>query len=175
MLADILCQQCGEEMRRKNLLATAVIGAIFLLYHAGGFSAEHRTARYTTIAMSATADQKNPMRATVHTQFTDQVRSVGEAFQQILSRSGYRMAHIGASDPRLSALLQSPLPEVHRQLGPLRLSDALSTLAGAPWELVVDPVHRLVSFDLKQPYARSVSTLDSPCETLSLPERHAQE
>jgi len=41
-----------------------------------------------------------------------------------------------------------PLPKVHHSLGPITLTQALSTLAGSPWRLVVDPIHRLISFQL---------------------------
>ena len=66
-----------------------------------------------------------------------------------------------ASCPSLSALLALPLPAVHRTLGPMRLDEALGALAGPAHTVVVDPVHRLVSFELRQRYA-SLAPMATP-------------
>lgn len=41
-----------------------------------------------------------------------------------------------------------PLPEVHRNLGPMCLEEGLLTLVGFPFGLVIDPVHRLIGLRL---------------------------
>jgi len=41
---------------------------------------------------------------------------------------------------------------VHRVLGPVTLRNALNTLAGPVWNLVIDPVNRIVSFELLDEY-----------------------
>ena len=51
-------------------------------------------------------------------------------------------------------LFALPLPEVHRQLGPMSLQQALETLAGPAFQLVEDPVHRLVAFERCAPALR---------------------
>jgi len=74
------------------------------------------------------------------------------SLEQVVSRSGYRLASPNASCPSLPVLLGWPLPAVHRSLGPMRLDEALTTLAGSAHYLVVDPVHRLVSFEPREDY-----------------------
>ncbi|MGH8490231.1 MAG: FimV/HubP family polar landmark protein, partial [Gammaproteobacteria bacterium] len=69
----------------------------------------------------------------------------------------------------LPTLLGWPLPAVHRTLGPMRLDEALKTLAGPAHYLVVDPVHRLVSFELREPYQGLVQTAALPSHTEQLP------
>ncbi|MGH8612231.1 MAG: FimV/HubP family polar landmark protein [Gammaproteobacteria bacterium] len=76
----------------------------------------------------------------------------------MLARSGYRLANNPASCPSLPALLAWPLPAVHRRLGPMRLDE---TLAGSAHYLVLDPVHRLVSFELREEYQALVRA-DTP-------------
>ena len=109
--------------------------------------------RYSTIAPVASAVQTDPLEAVVTIVFPNQITTVDEALRYVLRRSGHRLASAEAADPASSVLVQQPLPEVHRRLGPITVARALSTLTGPAWSMVVDPVHRLVSFDLAQDYA----------------------
>ena len=52
-----------------------------------------------------------------------------------------------AAEAERAELLDLPLPEAHRTLGPLPLRTALAILAGPAFRLVEDPVHRLISFE----------------------------
>ncbi len=117
----------------------------------------YRVGRYTAIDPVATAQQSDVLSVVVTVNFTDQVSTVGDAIRHLLNRSGYRLASLHASDPALPILLKSPLPLVHRRLGPVKIDNALETLAGPAWDLVVDPVNRLISFELLEPY-RNLST-----------------
>jgi len=112
-----------------------------------------RAARYTSVEPVPTAAQADLLQVIVQIRFPGSVTSLREAFDHLLTRSGYRMATGPAVDPGLGVLMQAPLPAVHRRLGPITLQAALETLAGPAWVLVTDPVHRLVSFELAAPYA----------------------
>ncbi len=119
----------------------------------------YQVGRYISVEPVATPVQKDLLSVVVTVDFTDQIQTVGDAMTHILLRSGYRMASLDASDPALPVLLNSPLPLVHRQLGPIRIDNALSALAGPAWDLVIDPVNRLVSFDLLERYRPSTDRL----------------
>ncbi|MDN3519065.1 FimV/HubP family polar landmark protein [Aquisalimonas lutea] len=112
-----------------------------------------RVGRYQTVAAEPTPAQANPLQVQVDLTFPPYVERVGDAVIHLLDRSGYRLQDPGNADPAMRLLLTRPLPAVHRDLGPLPLEDALKTLAGAPWRLVVDPTARLVSFEARAPYA----------------------
>jgi conjugative transfer region protein (TIGR03748 family) len=116
-----------------------------------------RVSRYATIDPVATAEQTHPLSVVVTVEFNDRIHTVGEAIDFLLLRSGYRIADYSHSDPALPILLQLPLPLVHRKLGPIPLDQALRTLAGEAWDLVVDPVNRLISFELLERYRASES------------------
>ena len=103
-------------------------------------------ARYSTVHAVPTLAQRDPLAALVTTTFPDSVARVGEAVDALLVPSGYRLARAEAAHPGRKALLELPLPEAHRQLGPMPLRLALKTLVGQAFTLVEDPVHRLVSF-----------------------------
>ena len=136
--------------------AAFVFTGLFVINASSYAESLYQVGRYTSIEPVATAQQTDLLSVVVTVNFTDQTQTVGDAMQQLLLRSGYRLASPHSSDPALPVLMQSPLPLVHRQLGPIRIDNALSTLAGSAWDLVVDPVNRLVSFDLLEQY-RSLS------------------
>jgi type IV pili sensor histidine kinase/response regulator len=104
------------------------------------------------MAPNATPEQLDPLAVVVKVSFNSHITTVGEALDHLLLRSGYRMAALKASDPNMQILISRDLPEVHRKLGPITLTNALKTLSGPAWELVVDPVNRLISFDLIPEY-----------------------
>ncbi len=115
-----------------------------------------RAGRYSAVVAGPAPEQVDPFALPVRTEFPASVLSVGRALEEVLAPSGYRLASLDASCPSLPALLGLPLPAVHRRLGPMRLDEALKTLAGSAHYLVVDPVHRLVSFELRERYGALV-------------------
>ncbi|MCB1871754.1 MAG: hypothetical protein KDI49_07080, partial [Gammaproteobacteria bacterium] len=86
------------------------------------------------------------------------IQTLGEAVRYLLQRSGYRLAKIESTGPDTVTLFALPLPVVHRSLGPMTLRDALKTLAGPTFNLVQDPVHRLVTFERCSPDQLAVGT-----------------
>jgi len=131
--------------------------AICLLGIAANALADRATisaGRYSLISTKATPSQSDLFAVIIKTDFPLTVTTVGAAIQNLLLNSGYRLAKASHTDPYMHVLMDAQLPEVQRDLGPISLRNALTVLAGKPWRLVVDPVHRLVSFDLKKSYRR---------------------
>ncbi len=116
-----------------------------------------QTDRYSAVEPEPTVGQEAPLQTIVTVKFPRQVRNVGQAISYTLKRSGYRLAPQWASDPNMSVLMQLPLPEVHRVLGPMTVKQALTTLSGSVFMLVTDPVHRYVSFEVIPQYRSLVS------------------
>lgn len=106
-----------------------------------------RTDRYTLTAMEATSDQAKPLSTITSVSLGRDVNSVGDAINELLKGSGYRWQSQDSADHLLNEL---PLPEVFRNMGPIRLSDALQTLAGEAWVLRTDNLKRVVWFEIKQ-------------------------
>lgn len=114
-----------------------------------------RTDRYTLVAMEAGSDQSRPLSAITHVSMGRDVSSVGDAIKELLKGSGYHWQSKGSGDLILNTL---PLPSVARDLGPLRLSDALQTLAGEAWLLQTDNLHRVVWFELNSQASMATTT-----------------
>ena len=103
--------------------------------------------RYSLLAAAPTESQTKLLATTVAVRLPGRIQTVGEAVQYLLQRSGYRLAAPESIGPDTVALFALPLPAVHRSLGPITLRDALETLAGPVFNLVQDPVHRLITFE----------------------------
>ncbi len=110
--------------------------------------------RYSLFAATPTEAQVDPLQATVTAQLPETVRTVGEAVRHLLQPSGFRLAGPEVLAPEVTYLFALPLPDVHRNLGPMPLQQALETLAGPAFRLVEDPAHRLVSFERCAPASR---------------------
>ena len=106
-----------------------------------------QTGRYSLLQATPTEAQVELLATTVMIRFPQRIQTVGEAVHYLLQRSGYRLVPAEFIDPETAALLALPLPAVHRSLGPMTLRDALTTLAGPAFQLVQDPVHRLMTFE----------------------------
>jgi len=100
------------------------------------------------LSATPTDAQADLLATTIKVQIPERIQTVGEAIGYLLLRSGFRLADPRAMSPQALALFELPLPAVHRSLGPITLRQGLATLAGPTFQLVQDPVHRLIAFEL---------------------------
>lgn len=141
----------------NRLLIT--ISFIFLssLVQANGYTShpdpsETRIGRYSTVNPGPTPSQKSLLDTIIHTRFHQRITTVGQALDFLLMRSGYRLMKEDQKNVSLMILYNYPLPEVHRDIGPIKLRDALQTLAGPAYRMVIDPLSRVITFDVKPGY-----------------------
>ena len=109
---------------------------------------EIQVGRYSTMNTAPTKAQQDIFATVVNVQYDKTVTTVGQAMRHLLQDQGMKLALPKSDSALVRTLIALPLPQVHRQLGPISLRDALETLAGSVWRLVHDPVNRLVSFEL---------------------------
>lgn len=106
--------------------------------------------RYATVANKPMPAQINPLMAVQHIHFPSDVKTVGQAIEWWLQYSGYRLVAVEKQPEILQAVLRQPLPQIHKNLGPLTVRDGLEVLAGQQvFELIEDPLLRVVNFKLK--------------------------
>ena len=113
-----------------------------------------QTGRYTNVKNIAPLDQINPLKVVIKTSIPQSVSTVRESVEFLLIRSGYLLADDEVLSTEAKILLSHTLPEVHRTIGPMTLDQALHTLSGEAFELIVDPVNRKVAFELSEKIAR---------------------
>lgn len=137
--------QKRSQSRIKRLLTVLTLLSVVTAPYA--LAREIQVGRYATLRPVPTEEQVRLLAAIVNVQFPASVGSVGQAVAYLLLPSGYRLSGSSTADATRPILLELPLPEPHRALGPMPLQTALETLAGPAFRLVEDPVHRLVSFE----------------------------
>ena len=121
--------------------------------------------RYVESTPGPTEAQFNPLHVVIpRIRFGNNIHSVGQAINYLLIDTGYRLSRIHP-DIRVEQILKLRLPDIQRNMGPLTLEQALKTLVSEPWILSVDPVHRLVSYELPDHY-RQASTPRKPRKVL---------
>jgi conjugative transfer region protein (TIGR03748 family) len=85
---------------------------------------------------------------TLELELPQEITTVGQAISYLLEDSGYRLLSAKLAEPYRVGLFAMPLPEAQRRLGPLSLRQALELLSGPAFRLAIDPVYRLVTFEL---------------------------
>ncbi len=133
VLAGFLC---------LNLFGTAVTS----------FAANVSIGRYLSVAAKPVPSQQQLLQQQIQIKFPQNVFTVKQAIQVMLQFSGYRLANTKSMGNAAKAMLHLPLPEVDRTLGPMSLEQGLMTLAGNAFYLLVDPVHRLIAYEIKPQY-----------------------
>ena len=132
-------------MTRPVLLFSALalaLGAQAQTYYGNG---------YTIVEQGTVDDRLSGLDAMVFK--TIDAYSVQEGLEQLLQGSGWALAGADNADPQIWRLYRQPWPDNKRSINPMPLSQALSWVAGDGWSLVVDPVNRLVSFEVNARYA----------------------
>ena len=120
---------------------------LLLLLLTGAAAAEEPVSlsRYAYLAPGSTHAQRHPLQVTLaEARFPQEIATVGDALEHLLQRSGYRLDRERSPWAR-SILLPQPLPEVHRELGPIHLAEALGVLVGEGWKLTVNPLYRTLA------------------------------
>ena len=140
-------------LNRLTLLLSVFVLFCFVR---SGYAASQSTlsvGRYLTAIEKPFPEQEDLLLQTFQVRFPKSIKTIEEAMGYLLRFSGYTLVNAHELKPAVSAILSRSLPEVNRTLGPMNLKKGLLTLAGEPFGLLVDPVHRLVSFRLQPAYS----------------------
>ena len=124
--------------------------------------------RYTLVSTRPDDAQRDPLNQIIDITMPAQlVNTVGEGFRYLLLESGYSLC--SATTSAFSELLSRPLPAVQRDIGPVKLSEALQILAGPAWRLKVEEVNREICFVLRDQYRQFDAAATLPTLAKSMP------
>ncbi len=138
-------------MKTKRLIILLSVLSLGAAVHAENIT---QIERYSTIDNKPKAAQINPLLTVVQVHFPREVETVGDAVNYWISYSGYSLVSDEKVSVELKEVLKQKLPQSDRNLGPLTIKDGLKVLVGQDvFDLVCDPLHRLVSFELNKKYA----------------------
>lgn len=112
-----------------------------------------RIGQYSTQSAVPAQNEVEPLEVFVLLHYPKQtVRTVGDAIQHTLTRTGWRLADPFQMQQEAQQFMGLPLPESQRSIGTYRVKDVLQTLAGTPtWSWKYDYVSRVVWFELANP------------------------
>lgn len=116
--------------------------------------------RYVNVRAVPEPGQTDLLSNIVELKFPEQIPNVGNALELVLQHYGFQLADCQTNTSEQYLLFMLPLPNPHRQLGPMTLSDALSTLGGEGFVHSVNPVTRAVCYQLREEYQRYVDAFD---------------
>ncbi|MCW8885660.1 MAG: hypothetical protein OQK12_10475 [Motiliproteus sp.] len=121
-----------------------------------------KESRYVLHRVGATSKQMDVMQTVVRTTIPGQIKTVGTALEYLLKPYGYQLDDEGDETTQLDfyVLLTRPLPEPHRTIDPMTLTDVLNVLGGESFEVVINPVLRTVHYRLKPGLQNYVSETD---------------
>lgn len=142
------------------LLALVNSGSVVAV--SGSEIQQMRVERYSTRILGPDHAETDLLSTIIETRFPIVIKTVGEAVTAVLKRSGYRLTTGAGTDPTAKVLLSLPLPAAHRELNPMSLNTALSTLGAPAYRLVIDLVHRLVSYELVEKYRPMIGSTVRP-------------
>ncbi len=117
--------------------------------------------RYSFQKQTPPPHQADLLSAVIETRFPNNVVTVGHAIEYMLERSGYQFIYTEESAEAMTL----ELPAVHRNLGPLNLRTALTTVAGPAWRLQENNEHRKVWFEPKVAAANTPNPTSPPVAT----------
>ncbi len=111
-----------------------------------------QTGRYSSVIAEPTKQQRQLLQVVISVKIPDRIETIRETIHYLLKRSGYQLREPMADQPELVELLSKKLPDVHRNIGPMTLEDALSILTTPSFVLKEDTVHRLIGYQLDARY-----------------------
>ena len=136
------------EITRATLLAiSGLLASSFALCNNASADVL-QVGRYQTVRLQPTEQQRELLTNIIEVELEPDITTIGEAIGKLLDGSGYRLLSAKLAEPYRTSLFAMPLPELQRTLGPMSLQQALELLSGPAFELVIEPVYRLVSFEL---------------------------
>ena len=148
-------------IRRVGWLITSTMVACWLSTTAiASQSSVILTGRYQAVANAPTSPQARLLKQRKQIHFGSDVVKIGDAINHWLQFSGYHCVPKLLMSLPVQQLLMLPLPEIDRDFGPMSLLQGLQALVGSICHILIDPVHRLVSFEIKKPY-RAIYTSPS--------------
>lgn len=139
-----------HQPKRYALLVLLCVS--FLSVVTTSFANQMSIGRYLAVGVKPQNEQQHLLEQHIQIKFPQNILTIKQAVQFILQFSGYRLADDPVMNKPALAMLNQPLPEVDRSFGPMTLSQSLTTLSGEPFYLLVDPVHRLIAYKIKDRY-----------------------
>ena len=138
----------------KNQLIRLILLIATCIVSSSAFAVTDYTqfGRYLTVTNAPTHHDPLGIHEVIQRQFPREIKTVGQAVAFTLKGTGYQLVPESRSSASVRQLYKHPLPSYLRSVGPAPLESALLSLSGFAYQLVIDPVHRLITYKLRRNY-----------------------
>ena len=130
-----------------NIWNTVAVSAEMNFKYQDSRNRQLQVDRYTGYKTNATIEESNPLLVITQINFPSNIKTVYEAIDHALQRSGYRVDWQQSAEA-YDIFSELEIPRVHKKLNLMTLKDAVATLAGEAWQLLVDSVNRKLVIQL---------------------------
>ncbi|MGH1484717.1 MAG: FimV/HubP family polar landmark protein [Cellvibrionaceae bacterium] len=113
--------------------------------------------RYSNINTQPPIEQHDLLSVIIQLRIPSEIKTVGKAIEFLLLPSGYSMADISAESDSQYYLYTLTLPDVHREFDSVSLRSTLEVLGGESFSLVVNPVKRVIGYQLHKDHKNYIS------------------
>ena len=118
------------------------------LYSLAATPPSERIDRYTVLSNAASPEQLMPLNAVTSQRLRG---TVDDGILQLLAGTGYQLFRRNAPES-IGALLAKPIATTALRFRRVRIIEGIHAVAGPAVDVLVDPVNRLVSFEVKPDY-----------------------
>ncbi|MGR3807785.1 PFGI-1 class ICE element type IV pilus protein PilL2 [Pasteurella testudinis] len=120
-----------------------------------------RHGRYTLVSMSPEEGQKYLLDQLVTVKVPQKNKNrytatVEQGLKTTLNHTGFALCS-GFGQADTATLFSRPLPKVHYQFGPMKLSDALQMLAGPAYDVTLNDITRTICFQSRPVPERAIA------------------
>ena len=130
-----------------NIWNTIAVAAEMNFSYNNSHDSQLQVDRYTGYKSNATIEESNPLLVITQINFPSNIKTVYEAIDHALQRSGYRVDWQQSAEA-YDIFSELEIPRVHRKLNLMTLKDAVATLSGEAWQLLIDSVNRKLLIQL---------------------------
>ena len=146
----------------KHYALAALLCLCFLGATASSFANNISIGRYLSVAAKPQNDQQRLLQQQIQIKFPQNILTIQKAVGFVLQFSGYRLADLKQMNHSARDMLGQPLPVVDKTFGPMTLEQGLTTLSGNAFYLLIDPIHRLVAFQVNPRYRNLYEKYEKP-------------
>ncbi len=130
--------------------------------NAAGETLRTQVGRYITLAPTTTVAQRLPLLITTDIRLPGNVTWLRTAIRYVLDDSGYELAPDAVNCPEIQAIFERDVASVQRHFEQVTILEALHALAGPAFVIRLDPVSRLIAFDLAPAFRSPVVSPNNP-------------
>ena len=124
--------------------------------------------RYTGYKTNATLEEVNPLLVMTQINFPSRIQTVHDAIEHALHHSGYRVDWQQSAEAH-DVFSELKMPLVHRKLNLMTLKDAITTLSGVAWQILIDSVNRKLIIRLDGDVAWQIASSSKTEDSLNAP------